>query len=194
MKNWIGFMQTSIGDKRQIEQLGKWMAALLTGAPMKQLLHLAGPGPSGKSVLAQLLVCMVGEEKVLRVLPPLQDPIISANLQGKRLIVLEELETFLRPQPDVEEPDESRSATASDLIYLLSGGEVYVREKFEKGGMIKPNLAFVATSNYALRERNESLWSRMLQIDMKVPSSRHPALCYLLRREIEDIKAWAQAL
>ncbi|OHD28265.1 MAG: hypothetical protein A2Y38_19335 [Spirochaetes bacterium GWB1_59_5] len=194
MKNWISFMQTSIGDEEQIEQLGKWIAALLNDASVSLLLHLVSPGPSGKTVLTQLLVRMVGESKVSRGIPSVNDPAASVVLKGKRLIVLEELEATLKCEPDAEEPEAVRSGAVSDLIHLLSGGNILVREKFEKEEVLKPNLAIVATSNHAPLDGTAHVWSRMLQINMRVPPSRNPALFQLLVGEIDEIKAWALAL
>ena len=134
-------------------------------------LYLYGPGGTGKSTLVNLLTMLVGEEATLTTtLRDLQqDKFEGANLTGKRLICINDTETF-----------------KGDLYVLkaITGGDSIIgRTKHASGSFeVRPHGRLVITGNVMLQTRDASgaLDRRMRVLPMEV--SPEKIKTYLIKK------------
>lgn len=87
-----------LGDVESVEVFRAFAQALLIGDRLKAFLEITGPSNTGKSVLANLLVALVGKENhaagKLQRLEDASQRFETLNLRGKRLAVFSECQDY----------------------------------------------------------------------------------------------------
>ena len=133
-------------EKDTQHYLKAFIWSILRGDTRAQVfLYLYGPGGTGKSTLVNVLSMLVGEEATLTTtLRDLQnDRFEGANLTGKRLICINDTDTF--------------KGDLSMLKAITGGDSIIGRTKHESGSFeIFPRALMVVTGNVMLQTRDAS--------------------------------------
>jgi putative DNA primase/helicase len=184
------FLLEVLPDAPTVEYVWRAVGYLLTGRTDEHALFFAhGKGRNGKTTLIKVLLTMLGPygaqalNDLLLAKHGEQHPVGIADLHGKRLVALTEI-------------DDHRRWDAATLKFLTGGDRVTARRMRENPWSFDPTHKFLiaANSKPSASATDEALWARVKLIGFNrrfEGAARDPALFEKLTAEIPGILAKA---
>jgi putative DNA primase/helicase len=184
------FLLEVLPDAATVEYVWRAIGYLLTGRTDEHALFFAhGKGRNGKTTLIRVLLAMLGPygaqalNDLLLAKHGEQHPVGIADLHGKRLVALTEI-------------DEHRRWDAATLKFLTGGDRITARRMRENPWSFDPSHKFLIAANAkpAASATDEALWARVKLIGFNrrfEGKARDPGLYEKLTTEIPGILAKA---
>jgi phage/plasmid-associated DNA primase len=182
---WERFLEESIGNAEQIEQLREFMRVHLTpGGRVEKALLLCGSGV-GKSTLVEVIAALTGDNYVVRL----------------QFHELDNVFTWIRLVRDSNkpilayclEPDVSRGRAACHFKSIIHGDSISVAYKGKPPFLYSPFVNFIFEFNGLKPEYlSVGVQRRMIPIQFQVhlENPRNSLLLMELIEELEAIRQW----
>jgi putative DNA primase/helicase len=178
---WIQFLNEAFGNEKYITGLQEFFGSCLSSRQFGKMLIIVGPPASGKTIITNVLVAMVGEENVCRnPLSRFKSPFTRAEMSQKRV--------------NVSEGDCCKDFKCAYVSGITLGDHIGASFKYKPPFIFIPEIKLVSVQQELPSgiDQSHRFFRRLLIVKLQQPTNPDPNLLSQLGMELIAIKAWAE--